>query len=179
MEVRYQNSVEKSVEPIMRALLKTANFSRMVNRRRGIYGFVGAVALMFLADAYLRTQSKAMLEALIFVVVVCVGVISGYRKLYAASCRKRIIRNLSDTDSLSRERILRISDKDIEIGSEKYAQKYSLESLDFCYEDDGNLVFGLKNGAVAAIGKEYFGSEAQFSKAIEMLRKAGEGDERI
>ena len=179
MEVRYQNSVEKSVEPIMKALLKTSNFSRMVNRRRGIYGFVGAVALMFLADAYLRTQSKAMLAALIFVAAVCTVMIIGFRKMYSSSCRRRIVKNLSDTDSLSRERILRISDKEIEIGSEKYAQKYPLESLDFCYEDDGNLVFGLKNGAVAVIGKEYFNSEDQFNKAIKLLNKTGENNETI
>ena len=175
MEIKYRNSVEKSVEPIMNALVKTYNFSRMVNNRRWIIAFIGCVTLMFVADVYLRGKSPAMLVSLIIVAAAFLAVLVGYRKLYTDSCRKRIIRTLTDTDSLSSERLFSVDDKEIRIGTEKYASKYSLDKLDFCYEDSDHLVIGLKNGAVAAIGKEFFDSQQQYQQVyttlIEQVKK--------
>lgn len=179
MEIKYHNSVEKSVEPIMNALQKTPNFTNMVKRRRTIFAFVGIVALMYFADLYLKYRSPAMLMGLIFVAAICGGVILGFRKIYASSCRKKIVKSLSETDSLSAERIFRFNDKGIEIGSEKYAKKYPVEKLDFCYEDSDHLVIGLKNGAVAAIGREFFSSEKQFNDVIAQLNRQIESNEKL
>lgn len=170
MEVKYRNTNEKSLNCLLHCVTTTTNFSSGVKRKITNISIVLAIAFLFVLDKALAQQTNVLWWAITIALATFMLVfIFGYKKYYINKCKKKMSENLIATaDAEESERIIKIIDDSIYIGTVEHARKYPLIDVKESFDYDDHFCIVLKNGSVVCIPEEYLkGSKKQLERALE------------
>ena len=175
MEIRYQNTVEGSVQCLADAVCSTERYKRSIARKSWILFFVLLICSMALLNQVLFLRESGRTDVLINVLfaisaVLAVLSVTYFRAYWRKRNRAKMVRLISAAkESFDRELLLRVEDGTLTTGTEERSRSYPVGDVAGVFLHDHHLCITLRSGAALAIPDRYFADDGQRDELVALL----------